>query len=70
MKCVGIKQVLKNVKLGNVSVVYIADDAQAYVTADLIKICEEKNIKIIHVGTMAELGKKAGIEVGTSCYAE
>ncbi len=70
MKCVGIKQVLKNVKLGNVSTVYVANDAQTHVTAELIEICKEKNIKIIRIDTMAELGKKAGIEVGTSCYAE
>ena len=70
MKCRGIKEVLKNVKLNNVSVVYIADDAEKHVTEGLIRICEEKNIKIIHINTMAELGKKAGIDVGTSCYAE
>ncbi len=70
MKCVGIKQVLKNAKQNNVSVVYIADDAEEHITAELIKVCEEKNIKLIHIETMAELGKKAGIDVGTSCYAE
>ncbi len=70
MKCVGLKQVLKNVRQNNVSVVYVANDAENHITAELIKVCEQKNIKIIRIETMAELGKKAGIDIGASCYAE
>lgn len=70
MKYVGIKQVQKCVSNGNVSKVFVADDAQSHVTEGLLKICKEKNIEVIHVKTMAELGKMAGIDIGTSCYAE
>jgi large subunit ribosomal protein L7A len=70
MKYVGVKQVLKNVKEERVKIVYIADDSQTHITAELIQLCKEKNIKIKHVKTMNELGKKAGIDVGASCTAE
>ena len=61
---------LKNVKEKSVKKVFIAKDAEAHVTAELIKLCETNNIEIVYVNTMAEIGKMAGIEVGSSCYAE
>ncbi len=70
MKYVGIKQVTKNVKEGNVNVVYFAEDAEPHVTEKLLKICKEKKIKIVHVKTMKELGSMSNIDIGTSCAAE
>ena len=70
MKYVGIKQVTKSVKEGNAKVVYFADDAEPHVTEKLLKLCSEKNIKIIHVKTMKELGAMSKIDIGTSCSAE
>ena len=66
----GIKQVLKSVKEKTAKKVYIAKDAEAHVTSELITICKANNIEIVYVNTMAEIGKMAGIEVGSSCYAE
>ena len=70
MRYVGIKQVLKSVKENNTKKVFVAKDAESHVTEELIKLCNEKNIEIVYIKSMAELGKMAGIEVGTSCYAE
>ena len=70
MKYVGIKQVLKAVKDGEVSKVYIGADAEERVTTDLIRVCNESQIEIIQVETMAELGKMAGIDIGASAAAE
>ena len=70
MKYIGIKQVLKCVKNDMTKKVYVADDAQSHVTAELLAICQEKQIEVKHVKTMSELGKMAGIDVGTSCSAE
>lgn len=70
MKYVGIKQVLKAVKDGEVSKVYIGADAEEHVTTDLIRVCNENQIEIIQVETMAELGKMAGIDIGASAAAE
>ncbi len=61
---------LKNVKEKGAKKVFIAKDAEAHITAELVKFCEANNIEIVHVNTMAEIGKMAGIEVGSSCYAE
>ena len=70
MKYVGIKQVLKAVKDGEVSKVYIGADAEEHITADLIEICDESQIEVIKIATMAELGKMAGIDIGASAAAE
>ena len=70
MKYVGIKQVLKAVKEGEVSKVYIGADADTCITTDLIQACNENQIEIIKVETMAELGKMARIDIGASAAAE
>ena len=70
MKYVGVKQVLKSVKEEKIKKVYVADDAQTHITAELLDLCKEKGIEVIHIATKLELGKKAGIDVGASCTAE
>jgi len=70
MKYVGVKQVLKAVKEGEATKVYIGKDAEERVTAELIEICNENQIEIIKIETMAELGKMAGIDIGASAAAE
>ncbi len=70
MKYVGVKQVLKAVESGEVKIVYVGDDAEKHVTAQLIKLCNEKNVEIKHLQTMEELGKLAGIEVKSAAAAE
>lgn len=70
MKYVGIKQVLKAVREGEVSKVYIGADAEKHITTDLIQACNEKQIEIVEIETMAELGKMAGIDIGASAAAE
>lgn len=70
MKYVGIKEVLKAVKDGEVTRVYIGANAENHVIDELIKTCEEKQIEMVQVETMAELGKMAGIEIGASAAAE
>lgn len=70
MKYVGIKQVLKAVKDGEATRVYIGEDAEQHVVAELIETCEESQIEIIKIETMAELGRMAGIDIGASAAAE
>ena len=70
MKYVGLKQVQKSIKENKAKMVYVAKDADEHITEDIIKKCQNNNISIVYVETMAELGKKAGIEVGASCAAE
>jgi len=70
MKYVGAKQVLKNIHINNVKKVYVAKDADKEITEEIIVICKEKKLPVIWIDTMTELGKMAGIDVGTSSMAE
>lgn len=70
MKYVGLKQVLKAVNNGEVTKVYIGKDAEEHLLDELIDSCKEKNIEIIEVDTMVELGSMAGIEVKAATAAE
>ena len=70
MKYVGIKQVLKAVKEETVEKVYIGENAEKHVLDELLKTCEDNNITVIKVKTMAELGKMAGIDIGAAAAAE
>lgn len=70
MKYVGIKQVLKAVKDGEATKVYVGADAEEHVIAELIEICNESQIEVIKIETMAELGRMAGIDIGASAAAE
>ena len=70
MKYVGIKQVVKAAKEGEIQKVYIAEDAEEHVLEELLKICDDNHIEIVKIKTMAELGKIAGIDIGASAAAE
>ena len=70
MKYVVIKQVLKAVKEGLTTKVYIGKDAESHITAELIEICKKSQIEIVKIETMAELGRMAGIDIGASVAAE
>jgi len=68
-KTVGTKQTLKAVQKGSVSMVFIAENAELHVVTPLYELCQEKNIEIIKVESMALLGKACGIDVGTASAA-
>jgi large subunit ribosomal protein L7A len=63
-KTVGSKQTLKTVQQGMAKVVFIAQDAQSHVVNPIVQACSLKNIPVIRVDEMLELGKTCGIEVG------
>ena len=65
-KVVGIKQLRKAVSAGKVKKVFLAADADPFLTDPLRKMCEEMNIAIVDVPTMAELGRACGISVSAS----
>ena len=68
-KTVGTKQTIKAIEKGIVQVVYIADDADKHMLVSLVKLCREKNVPIMHVPLMDELGKACGIQVGAATAA-
>lgn len=68
-RVIGIKQVTKVVNKSLVSQVFIAANADARVLEPLKKLCAEKNVEILEVPTMLELGKACMIEVGAAAAA-
>ncbi|MCM3694493.1 50S ribosomal protein L7ae-like protein [Neobacillus niacini] len=66
---IGTKQTVKALKDGSTSELIIASDAEAKVTAGVVKLAQEMNIPIIYVDSMKKLGKACGIEVGASTVA-
>ena len=63
---VGARQSLKALTNGKVYEVYIAEDSDESIKSDFIKECEARNINIVRYGTMAELGRVCGIEIGAA----
>lgn len=68
-KIVGAKQVKRALDTSSVVAVYIADDAEKKVTNEIVELCKEKQIQIIHVDTMENLGKACGIEINAAVAA-
>lgn len=66
---VGSKQTVKALKAGEVNELVIAEDADAKVTADLLRTAREMNTAISYVDSMKKLGKACGIAVGASAVA-
>jgi large subunit ribosomal protein L7A len=66
---VGSKQTVRALKAGQVMELVIAEDADAKVTADLVRTAREMNTAISYVDSMKKLGKTCGIAVGASAVA-
>ena len=65
-KVIGIKQSTKLIKNGEGKVLYVAKDANDKLISPIIQLAKEKNIEIVEVSTMKELGKIGGIDVNSS----
>ena len=65
-KVIGIKQSTKLIKNGEGKVLYVAKDANAKLISPIIQLAKEKNIDIVEITTMKELGKISGIDVKSS----
>lgn len=68
-KVVGIKQVKRAINNSETSTVFVAEDADKAITADVLKLCENKQIQIVHVDNMDELGKACGIDINAAVAA-
>lgn len=63
-KTVGSKQTLKAIERGQAKMVFVARNADRFVTDPIIKASELKNIKVLEVDSMKNLGRACGIDVG------
>lgn len=68
-KVVGTKQVKRALNSSNVEVVYVADDAENRVTDEIVELCKSKEIQVIHVDSMKDLGKACGIDINAAVAA-
>lgn len=65
-KVVGIKQLRKSLRDGQVVRVFLAENADPRLTDPVSEECERLGVELILVPTMAELGKACGISVGAA----
>ncbi|MGI6345355.1 MAG: ribosomal L7Ae/L30e/S12e/Gadd45 family protein [Bacillota bacterium] len=68
-KVVGVKQTQKAVQRDQTDWVVMARDADPRVLRELQELCQAKGIALHWVETMQELGKAAGIQVGSATAA-
>lgn len=65
-KLVGVKQVKRALNLHEVEAVFIAMDADENIIDDIIKICKEKRVEVVHIDNMKELGDACSIDVNAA----
>ncbi|MBN2899484.1 MAG: ribosomal L7Ae/L30e/S12e/Gadd45 family protein [Clostridia bacterium] len=63
---IGTKQALKALNNNAAKALYIARDAEEHVTRQLVEIAADKDVEIIYVETMKQLGKACKIDVGAA----
>lgn len=63
---VGIKQTLRMIEQGRVIELFVAEDADFYVTRHVIDAAAADNIPIKYVGSMKQLGHMSGIDIGAA----
>ncbi|KUO69926.1 MAG: hypothetical protein APF77_17420 [Clostridia bacterium BRH_c25] len=68
-RIVGLKQTVKAVKNGTAKNVYVAEDADEFIKQSVFDACSERNLQIIYVNSMKELGNACGIDIGASTAA-
>jgi len=66
---IGTKQTKKALEKGETQLVFVACDAEKRVTEPILKLCKEKEIELVFIATMEELGCLCGIEVGSATAA-
>lgn len=68
-KVVGVKQLQKKLLKGAVKTVFIAADADPALTDPILQQCRERNITVVPVATMRQLGAACGISVSAAAAA-
>lgn len=68
-KTIGLKQTQRALEKGSVERVFVARDAEARVVRPIIELCRSQGVECVEVGSMFELGKACGIEVGAAVAA-
>ena len=65
-KVVGTRRLVRAVLAGEISEVYLAQDADLYIVRQVRQACSEAGVRMVEVDTMKELGQACGVEVKTA----
>ncbi len=65
-KVVGVKQLRKSLRDGQIARAYVAENADPRLTDPLTEECARLGVELILVPTMTELGRACGISVGAA----
>ena len=65
-RVVGTKQVLRAMKAGSLSRVYVATDADTFIYQQVVRAAEEARVPCVRVATMKELGMLCGVQVSAA----
>ena len=65
-RVVGSKQVLRGLKSGTLSRVYVANDTDTYLYQRVVTAAEAAGVPVIRVASMKELGQACGVQVDTA----
>jgi large subunit ribosomal protein L7A len=68
-KVIGTKQVKRAISKDEVSLVFIAKDADIKLKSEIENLCKEKKVPIEYVEKMKELGEACGIDINAATAA-
>ena len=66
---VGLKQLRKALENGKAKFVFLAQNADPALTEPIAALCQQNQVSYTWVGSMADLGRACGIEVGAAAAA-
>lgn len=69
-KVAGVKQTLKAVSQGRAERVYLAEDADTFISAPVVDMCREKSVPVEYIKSKQALGRMCHLEVATAVAAE
>lgn len=66
---VGTKQSAKSLKIGDISELLVAEDANPRLTSGIVTMAKEAGIPVTYVKSKKRLGETCGIKVGAAVVA-
>ena len=62
----GTKQVLRAIKAGTLSMVYVAEDADTFLFQRIVRAAEAAGVPVRRVPSMKELGRACGVDTSAA----
>ncbi len=62
----GARQTMRMLEKGRIGEIYLAKDADLFITMPLLKMAEDMGIRVVNEYSRAELGRKCGIDKGAA----